>query len=427
MRKWFQKALYWKKARMKMIELRKHQKEAHTITRQNIEAGETRMILEMATGTGKSYTQAALLYDQAQDGDHVQAAFVPTQDLVSQNARSYRRYFEEMGKEVNIIGVFAPNEDIMREGLDTVTTSPEDILAAMDPSKANIVIGSYASSPAIEEACALGLKFDNMLCDEAHRMASGKGEQDAGVWSTPLFDDKIPSKKRVFYTATMRTDGPDDEVDTIAMNNQELFGRRIYSLGYEEAVRRKLLHQYQPIPVEIERAQIEDAMAEAGVVRADDDTDGVWRGKERAFAAALMSRSALENRRAMGEPLSMLTLHPNRARAEEYTSAVAKSFEEMGESVPVMTVHGQATDKKEEALSIGRSLHGEMACSVVDMFREGTDMPGANTLMVARNSQSLILLTQALGRVVRLYDSAWEDENGNLPQKTPQVYVPGDC
>lgn len=120
-----------------MIELRKHQKEAHTITRQNIEAGETRMILEMATGTGKSYTQAALLYDQAQDGDHVQAAFVPTQDLVSQNARSYRRYFEEMGKEVNIIGVFAPNEDIMREGLDTVTTSPEDILAAMDPSKAN--------------------------------------------------------------------------------------------------------------------------------------------------------------------------------------------------------------------------------------------------------------------------------------------------
>lgn len=404
-----------------MIQLRQHQNEAHSSSVTAFESGVSRITLEMATGTGKSYTQGALLDDRLERGDQVLAVFVPSQDLVAQNAKSYRRFLADRGHDVNVVGVFSPDEELMREGCDLVSTNADEVLAATGQGKPTIILATYASSETMMEACEKGLAIDTMMCDEAHRMASGSDLDDAGKWSLPLFDDKIPAQRRAFYTATMRGE---DREDVITMSNAELFGDRVYSLGYKEAVDRGILEQYKPFPVTIERAEIEQAMAEAGIEREEDMSDSAWRNQERAFAAALMSEAALENRRAAGEPLSMMTLHPNRKIATTYNGVLAERFADKGETLPTMVVHGAATEEKEKALAIGRSLKGEMAVSVVDMFREGTDMPGLNTLMVARNSKSSILLVQAMGRVVRKYSDDWKDENGNLPEKTPHIYVP---
>jgi superfamily II DNA or RNA helicase len=416
-----------------MVELREHQNQAHNATTDAIEDGKSRIILEMATGTGKSFTQAALLEYGIVSSEDVttQVVFVPSQDLVSQNAESYRAYFEGVGIDANIIGVFSPSETSMREGCDSVTTSGEDLYEMSQSGKHNVIIATYASSQAVSDACLreengerVGLDITRILADEAHRMASTKEVEDAGSWTRPLFDDLIPAASRVFYTATMRTDGPDEETDKIAMNNPDLFGEKVYELGYEEAVARGILKQYVPFPVEIERASIESAMIEAGIEREESETDGSWRNKERAFAVALMSQTALDNRREAGEPLSMMVLHPNRKTAESFTQTFQDEMTLRGEDIACLTVHGAAKEEKERALNIGRTLEGEMVCSVVDMFREGTDMPGLNTLNVGRDAKSTILLVQAMGRVVRQYSSDWADENGNLPNKTPQIYVP---
>lgn len=403
-----------------MIELRQHQQEANTASCDAFEAGKTRITLEMATGTGKSFTQAALLADRFEKGDTDIVAFVPSQDLVAQNALSYRKYLKEQGIDVNVIGIFSPQEDLMREGCDVVTTSADDVIG-VDKSKPTVYLATYASAKTVEEACQKGLGINTMICDEAHRMASGSTVEESGVWSLPLFDDKIPAERRAFYTATLRAE---DRDDVITMSNAELFGERVYELGYKEAVERGILEQYEPFPVSVERAQIEAAMSEAGIEREDGMSDAAWRNQERAFAAALMSDSALEKRRAAGEPLSMMTLHPNRQIAAIYNGVLEERFEQKQETLPAMVVHGAATEQKERALAIGRSLKGEMAVSVVDMFREGTDMPGLNTLVVARNSSSSILLVQAMGRVVRKYSHDWVDENGQTPVKRPHIYVP---
>jgi len=110
------------------LELRSHQRAALDALTQAFDAGATRATVEMATGTGKSYTQAELLCRHTPEG--ACAAFVPSEQLLGQNAQSYRKWAQENGRpDPFIIGVSSSTSPKTRAAVDAMTTDPDEIRA----------------------------------------------------------------------------------------------------------------------------------------------------------------------------------------------------------------------------------------------------------------------------------------------------------
>ena len=403
------------------LSLKPHQDEALTPVQAAFDDGETRVTVEMATGTGKSFTQAELLGRFTPEGPCV--AFVPSEQLLIQNARAYKVWAEETGKPVPfILGVFSGKKE---EGLDVATTDPAVIRRHLAESRAlgrpTIVVSTYQSTNALE--AAQPEPFALLVGDEAHRMASGAEESADGLWKKPLYDAHVPATRRAFFTATLRPDGAMDvESQAVAMNNPELFGRVVHSLGYAEARDRGLLAPITPEAITLEAADIEAAMEEGGFGRTEEETDGAFRARRRTFAAALMLAPVVERARADNGRASVLAMCPagdNGGHADALAREARKNLAELG-LTNVFSVHGKSPDGVEaQAVALGRDPAAESVTAVIDKLREGTDMTALNALVVGRAVQSSTVVIQALGRIARKHPTEW-----GLPDKISRAYVP---
>lgn len=81
---------------------------------------------------------------------------------------------------------------------------------------------------------------------------------------------------------------------------------------------------------------------------------------------------------------------------------MAKSFNKVG--IPALALHsGSLREEREEAKS--RLQKGEINCIfTVDLFNEGVDIPGVDTVLFLRPTESLTVFIQQLGRGLRLSD-----------------------
>jgi superfamily II DNA or RNA helicase len=403
------------------LSLREHQQEALDPLEAALNGGADRATVEMATGTGKSYTQAELIERFIDKGPCV--AFVPSEQLLVQNAAAYKRWAAETGRpQPFILGVFSGEKT---DALDAVTTDPTAIRRHLDRSRATgrptIVVSTYQSTNALE--AAQPEPFALLVADEAHRMASGADEGADGLWKKPLYDAHIPATKRAFFTATLRPDGAMDvESNAVAMNNPELFGRVVHSLGYAEARDRGLLAPIEPEAITLEAADIEVAMEEGGFGRTEDETDGAFRARRRTFAAALMLAPVVERARADNGRASVLAMCPagnNGGHADALASEGRKNLAGLG-LTNVLSVHGKSPEGNEQqAVAFGKDPVAESVTTVIDKLREGTDMPALNALVMARAAQSSTVVIQALGRIARLHPEEW-----NAAPKKARAYVP---
>jgi superfamily II DNA or RNA helicase len=132
-----------------------------------------------------------------------------------------------------------------------ITTKPKEILKMLQeglssPNDRLVVFSTYQSLERVSEAIkGTDIEFDLTICDEAHKTASTKNT----TFSTVHDQKKIPSKKRLYMTATpkvlsskLRDDGMEDLVND--MNNPKVFGGEFHRMNFPEAIEKGIISDY---------------------------------------------------------------------------------------------------------------------------------------------------------------------------------------
>ena len=131
-----------------------------------------------------------------------------------------------------------------------VTTDAAQIAAFLGSSGGrHVVFSTYQSSPQIAAAFTEDMPgFDLAIADEAHRCAGRAGTE----FTTILDPEKIPSRRRLFMTATpryytprLRDEAKQLDVEVASMDDEQTFGPVLHRLTFGEAIGRDLLSDYQ--------------------------------------------------------------------------------------------------------------------------------------------------------------------------------------
>jgi len=285
-----------------------------------------------------------------------------------------------------------------------VTTDPEVVAGWSAATRSGVVISTYQSLPVISRATSeYGLPgWGIVVFDEAHRCAGPTG----GAWRRALSDRTIPAQRRLFLTATPRVSGEDDPSGlgvapaASAMDDEAMFGPRLYTLGFREAIDRGLLSDYQVLVVGVSAAGVEQLLGDRGDMDADD-------------TATRVSQVAL-CQAAHDRQLSRVLVFHNRIEASE---RFANTLEEVRARLPAadrpdgalqtlhidgMTPHRGRVAALDALASAADHDHRWTVVSNVRCLVEGVDIPAMDTVMFAGPRDSQIDVVQAVGRALRL-------------------------
>src|SRR5579872_734977 len=106
-----------------------------------------------------------------------------------------------------------------------------------------VVICTYQSSDKLAKACKLDLKFDFAILDEAHKTVG----QVSKKFSRVLDDSFMSIEKRLSMTATPKMYKGDDTEEVVSMDNENVYGKCIYTYNTGTAIKEKKLVDYQVV------------------------------------------------------------------------------------------------------------------------------------------------------------------------------------
>lgn len=257
---------------VKTQNLRSYQKEAlENIQKAFVEEKETKGILVMACGTGKTFTSLKLV--ESLDVKFV-LFLVPTIALIEQVAKEYNQQASK--EQFNLIvcsdaTVKTRDKTIKRdEDQDTIdmsikelkmltgrvaTTNTDDILKWFKESKESenidkicITFSTYHSLDRIKEAYdkepSLPI-FDLVLCDEAHNTVTNKQT----FWGKILDESYIKRKHCLYMTATpkmftdidIKSKKDDSNIVVSSMNDENDYGKCLYEYSFNRAIKDNVL------------------------------------------------------------------------------------------------------------------------------------------------------------------------------------------
>lgn len=213
---------------------------------------------QLPCGTGKSLI-AYFIADAFKARTIVVA--VPSLNLIKQTVRVWLR--EEVAREHmtdrplcvasdDTVGKIDDTADERTDiGLPTTTDVNEIADWLRQPGDRKIVFTTYHSSPKLAEAARLvGVEFDLIVLDEAHRTA---GQRDR-EFVTLLHDDKVKTRRRLFMTATERkirssngNSDSDSDSDVLFSMDEKVkdYGARFYTMSFKEAIERGIITDYR--------------------------------------------------------------------------------------------------------------------------------------------------------------------------------------
>lgn len=224
----------------------------------------------MACGTGKSYIGC-----WASDQQNVQSTIVmvPNLSLLSQFLVSWKmasKYRSAMMCVCQDQGVTREIDNLDKENSKTlnrfgipITTSPKVVASFLKDhaDQSYVIFCTYKSGDVIEQAQKIFKeyydekhRFDFAVCDEAHVTAGAQGR----LFSKILSNKSISVKKRLFLTATPRIFNTSEVDDCFSMNNEKIYGKRVYSLGFKEAIELGILTPYKIIAIGVSANEVKN-------------------------------------------------------------------------------------------------------------------------------------------------------------------------
>lgn len=448
--------LHGKEARLPKKEARPHQKEAIQATAQHFKT-EDRGKLIMACGTGKTYTALQVLENQCGDSGLV-LFLVPSIALLGQTLREWSAESKNVFTAVCVCSdprISDTGKKRTREVEDSAegsvidlgrpaTTDPETIakqLAAARNAQGKgltIVFSTYQSIDAVATAQAyLALKvgdekarFDLVICDEAHRTTGfvRENEENPSAFVRVHEDPYLPAKKRLYMTATPRlfsdtskAKATENNVDLFSMDDENLYGKEIYRLGFGEAVEKGLLTDYKVLVLTLQ----EDALPKSvwSVIKNLDSGVNLDDASKIVGCINALSKQVLGDNGIIQntdpEPMRRAVAFCQNIKTSKLISDVLSSSSELyggddvsdelrSKLVQVESKHIDGTmnaPARDELMSWLKADAPEGECRILTNVRclsEGVDVPTLDAVLFLSPRNSPVDVVQSVGRVMRL-------------------------
>jgi predicted helicase len=347
----------------------------------------------MACGTGKTLT--AYFIGEKLDA-RVQVWGVPTLNLAKQHIESIDAQFRAKGVHPRYAGICSDKGVLAKRERDEfggfVGTNIEEAVRWMEENKDGervIVFTTYHSSTIFAKAARkAGLTPDLAVFDEAHVTVQNKDS----AFATLLDDRKLPISKRVFFTATPRFYGGQN--DAIRdMDDEEIYGRVAYKLSNAEAVRRRIIAPVDVYIVAATQKEVEKLVEERKPVF----VKGINKNVRSDYLAGTVSLFGLMKKLKLGHVLSF---HNKLLHARQFR-ALAQKIGGLSEEQTFMFSAADNSSERKEKLELFKAQPKGLA-SNVKVFTMGMDCPSLDAVAIIDHKQSKVDIQQAYGRVNRI-------------------------
>jgi predicted helicase len=398
--------------------------------------------LIMACGTGKTFTSLKIAEEIAGEGGRV-LFMVPSLALLSQ---ALTEWTQESSIGLHSFAVCSDSEIGRQRRQDAervetyshelsfpATTNPRSLAQAIarkhDKKHMTVVFSTYHSIDVVSQAQKKqGLpEFDLIVCDEAHRTTGATFEGEDESTFVKVHDNKqIKGSKRIYMTATPRIFGQgaraqaeEQTITLCSMDDEDLYGKDLYTISFSEAVGRDLLVDYKVIVLAVEEAHVNRKLQKlladnTNELKVDDAARiiGCWKALSKFRLEPLddpepMQRAVAFCQRIEARPnqratASKLIAKMFQAVIEEYQE---NEPEAQGVTCAVEHVDGtmQAIEK-ESKLRWLKEPAPDNTCRILSNVRclsEGVDVPALDAVLFLSPRQSQVDVVQSVGRVMR--------------------------
>jgi type I restriction enzyme R subunit len=413
--------------------LRPYQRDAITAVEQALQAGRRRMLVTMATGTGKTLTTIALLYRLLKAGLARRVLFlVDRRALAAQAVSAFGRFEAEPGLKFDrIYEVYS--QRFRREDLDDERFNPRVLptsyLTNPDAGQAFVYVSTiqrlqinlfgppadsgWSADAETEGAAALDIPihaFDVIVADECHRGYTGS---ESSRWREVL--DHFDGVK-IGLTATPAT------------HTTAYFEELVYSYSYQQAVGEGYLVDFDPIAIESqvtlqgtflrpgEAVALQDR--ETGAIRYEQlederelppsDIDTQWAAPDRdrkVVGEVVAHLLRLEQERGRF-PKTLIFAHNDLPHVSHSDRLVELLRDALGRGDAfVQKITGSPTvDRPLQRIREFRNRPAPGVVVTVDMLSTGVDIPALEAIVFLRPVRSRILFDQMMGRGTRRCD-----------------------
>ncbi|WP_375678142.1 DEAD/DEAH box helicase [Bartonella sp. AP72JLCBS] len=417
-----------------------HQQEALKAVCDGLQTADRGKLI-MACGTGKTFTSLKIAETLAGQGKRV-LFLVPSLSLMSQTIREWtadtaiplrsfavcsdtqvgkRRKAQDDAAELDVSDLALPaTTDSQKLGEKANKVSPDAM---------TVVFATYHSIQVISDAqkkYALP-EFDLIICDEAHRttgavLGTDKSESEfIKVHNNSL----IRGKKRLYMTATPRIFSDNakkqaNEIDAVlaSMDDEELYGKILYSYSFSHAVKNGLLTPYKIIVLGVDEGEvsksIQHLMTDENYELILDDRTKIM-GCYQALTKMDLKIDLGDDTRPMHRALAFCRdiKTSERIRDTFNDEEVKKDLRDLHENhknIPPLNCQVDHINGKSGAKNRTIKLDwlkedaGENVCRILTNVRclsEGVDVPSLDAVMFLHPRKSQVDVIQAVGRVMR--------------------------
>lgn len=276
-----------------------------------------------------------------------------------------------------------------------VATSSQEISDFLKLKTNKVIFSTYQSLDVIEKAIKdKNTSFDLIISDEAHKTAgSVKGSNFTLVHD----NEKIPSNKRLYMTATPRVTSASlkeklgEDYEYVAdMSNPNIFGSEAYRMSFKEAIDRNILVDYKIIAVGVTDEELAEYINKRMYVKDKPTID--------QYANNYALKTIMDKYTAR----HALTFHSRLSYAEEFSERNKNLYKD---TLTEFISGKQATSYRAKLLNaFKKSPKGVIANA--KCLTEGIDVPAIDLVYFCDPKYSKIDIVQASGRALRRNDSA---------------------
>ena len=262
-----------------------------------------------------------------------------------------------------------------------------------------VVITTYQSSEVTSAAVnSIKYEFDLGIFDEAHKTAGHKSKK----FSHLISDENVPTKKKIFMTATERQ-FRGDSTDFLSMDDQQIYGEVIDQLSFKRALEQKpqILCDYKIITVIVTKNEIEKVLIKNELTSVDGGNYSFE--SDSSTIAALFSLKKLARERNIRHAISF---HSSIKRAEQFRD-INDKINLRSNSLEILNayhVSGKNSTGERHA-EINRFLaNSPSVIANARCLTEGVDIPEIDAVVFSDPKQSVIDIVQAAGRAMRTHE-----------------------
>lgn len=315
-------------------------------------------------------------------------------------------------------------EDVGVEDLDfSVTTDIAEITKWLNTTsqQRQYIFCTYHSSYVIEEALKIidKYKFDIIVFDEAHRTV-GKADHK---FATALSDERIPSDKRLFMTATEKLISPQITKlaeragqEVFSMTDQSLYGSTLHEYNFGQAIEDGIIADYEIVLTEVTDVQEKVKIEQNKLFQLDTEHKTFEISANELFKATFLLKAL-----ASGIARKTILFHSFRKNAVAFHKALtilSKNFDDVQKLSPYFSFVLGNHNAAERATRIESFRTSKVAAlGNVQVLSEGVDMPLVDAIYFVDPKTSLIDLVQAIGRALR-------KPFGKQQEKVAKIIVP---